>query len=245
MTSIDTALLYLLILLPFVMLILMIVLWGRVKNSKKLNGEMLELLTTSDINLGSLERELQEARAGRHDYKNHLVTLRGLIATDETAEALSYIETLISENSGGRGSISCGNAIINSILNAKAQEMKEKNIRFKNDSAVPRRLNLQPSQLTMILSNLLDNAIAAAERCSFSYIDLQLKHSKGNLVIMIKNPYEGEIIKDGANYLTTKKDTQNHGIGLKSVLQSVNRLNGTVEIEHDGGVFTVFVMVPA
>ncbi len=221
------------------------ILIDKYSKTKELNKKMLDQLVTSDMQYSSLERELQEARAGRHDYKNHLKALKGLIAIDENDEAQRYLDNLIEENSDKRGAISCGNSIVNSILNTKAQEMQEKNILFKNDSVLPRRLNLQPSHITLILSNLLDNAITASTACPFSYVDLQLKHSKGNLVIMIKNPYVGKLVKNGNSYNTTKPDKHNHGIGLRSVIQTVNRLTGTIDIEHDSGIFSVFVMVPA
>ncbi len=217
----------------------------RIKRQREENARVQETISKNDEHFSELERELQNAKAGRHDYKNHLTTIRGLIEDGNNDEAIIYIEKLIDENSREKGTISCGNAVANSILNAKAKEMQEKDIVFKTDATLPRRLNLQPTQLTVILSNLLDNAIEAAEKCSFGYVDLQLKHSKGNLIIMIKNPYNGSVKKKGDDYLTTKNDAENHGYGLKIVTDTVKRYGGTAEILHENGVFSVFIMVNA
>ncbi len=235
----------LLIVIIILLNITIICLAAGLKRQKTKNAEQQDIISKHDCHLSELERELQKARAGRHDYKNHLASLRGLLAKNEVDEAVLYIENLIEENSKEKGAISCGNAVVNSILNAKAIRMKECNIIFKVDATLPRRLNLQPSQLTAIIANLLDNAITAAEVCEFGYVDLQLKHSKGNLVLLIKNPYEGELIKKGDDYITTKNDKKNHGIGLKTVLSTVERLGGSCEIEQQNGVFSVFIMVNA
>ncbi len=208
------------------------------------NKDISEQLLQQETQLGQLERELQSAKAGRHDIKNHLVTLRGLIQSDDGAQAIEYVNEMIKDNTSN-GGISCGNAVVNSILGAKAEIMKHSNIAFNLDAMLPRRLNLQPTQLTTIISNLLDNAITAAGECELGYVDLQLKHSKGNLIIMVKNPFKGELAKENDVYLTTKKDKQNHGIGLKTVTTTVNRLGGSCDIEQENGVFSVFIMVAA
>ncbi len=192
--------------------------------------------------LDTLERELQEARRGRHDLKNHLLTTIELINRGEEQQASEYLQQLIDESE--HRVVGCGNAVIDSIIKAKTEEMKRQDIIFKLSSTLPRRLELSPSQITCILANLLDNAITAAARCEFKYIDLKMNYSKGNLIIMIKNPFVGEVIKKNDRFLTTKEDKDEHGIGLMSVQRAVERRGGRVEIESENNIFSVFVMVP-
>ncbi len=233
------ALIFLAVLLLFAVIVLAV----KLKSSQKKLVQYKDQLEKIDAHFGALERELQQAREGRHDYKNHLVTINGLVCADEKDQACDYIEKLIEVNSKGSGAINCGNAVVGSILNAKSQVMVEKGITFKTDVTLPRRLDLSPSQLTAILSNLLDNAIAAAEQCNFGYVDLQLRHSKGNVVLLLKNPYEGEICKTGEDFVTSKPDSNQHGIGLKTVKSTVARMGGNCEIEYGDGIFSVFIMV--
>jgi sensor histidine kinase regulating citrate/malate metabolism len=44
--------------------------------------------------------------------------------------------------------------------------------------------------------------------------------------------------------LTLKDDEKNHGIGLKSVEEAVNRNNGHIKIHYDDKEFKVTVILP-
>ncbi len=213
---------------------------------KKINGLNNTVKTNAyelERQLSELEAELNLAKAGRHDYKNHLITLGGLIEQDKKSDALIYIKELASQNSK-RSKIATGNAVADSILNAKAQQMHAENIKFTLDANLPLRLNIQAPSLTAILANLLDNAAQAAKQCKNGYVDLKMKYTKSNFIIIIKNPYEGEIVTNAQKISTTKQDKKNHGFGLDIVQLTVKRLRGTCEIEHDDNIFSVSVIIP-
>ncbi len=218
-----------------------VTLYTKLQNEKKASVMRIE---HDESEFLKLERDLQAARSGRHDLKNHLLTIKGLVEQVETQQAVEYLDQLI-ESSNRKQSVSCGNAVVDSILREKANVMKSQDIIFRLESSLPRRLNLNSSQMTGILANLLDNAITAAAACEFRYVDLKLNHSKGSLVMMIKNPYVGEVLKKGERYLSTKTDGAEHGIGLQTVQKTIERLGGSCEIEHENNVFSVFVMVSA
>ncbi len=215
-------------------------------SNKKIDALKIELKNQNveyEKNLQIIERDLNTAKSIRHDYKNHLITLSGLIEQGEKEDALSYIKNIIKQK-GKENKISSGNAVVDSILNAKYADMQKHNVNFILDANLPLRLNIQAPSLTTILSNLLDNAIYAAQKCENSYVDLKLKYTKSNFIIMIKNPYEDEIIKKSNKFHTTKKDKKNHGFGIESVRLTVKRLRGTCEIEHSDNVFNVCIIIP-
>ncbi len=209
---------------------------------RRLKHSLKEQQASYAEQFASLERELQGARSGRHDLKNHLTTVVELIKDEQGEQATEYLRAMIMERE--RRAVGCGNAVADSIIRTKREEMEKREIIFRLTSTLPRRLALTPSQLTTILANLLDNAITAATGCDFRYVDLKMNYNKGNLVILIKNPFSGEVVKKGDRYLSTKENPTEHGIGLSSVQRTVERLGGRVEIEDQNNVFTVFVMVP-
>lgn len=67
-----------------------------------------------------------------------------------------------------------------------------------------------------------------------------MRYSKGILFIKVSNPYK-TIIKEKGNIITTKEDKINHGFGLTSVGEVVEKYNGTVKIETDENIFTITV----
>lgn len=78
------------------------------------------------------------------------------------------------------------------------------------------------------------------------YITLDIFYVKEMLQICISNSYHISRRKDSSGrYLTTKKDTLHHGIGLVSVEQAVSCYNGELTAEETGTEFRVSVVMYA
>lgn len=97
--------------------------------------------------------------------------------------------------------------------------------------------------LNVVIGNLLDNAILAASQTQEKWLSVVLNYEKGILFIQVQNSYQ-TVKKDmDGNYLTTKQETQNHGIGLKNVRRIVNQNHGTMQITDSDHIFDVKVML--
>lgn len=78
------------------------------------------------------------------------------------------------------------------------------------------------------------------------YISLEISYVKELLQICIRNSYHGIPRKDkSGRYITTKKDTLHHGIGLSSVEQAVSCYHGELAAEETGTEFRVSVVMYA
>ena len=64
-----------------------------------------------------------------------------------------------------------------------------------------------------------------------------------NLYVEIKNPYTGLRIKKEQEYITTKQDIRSHGWGLQIIREIVERYHGEMEINGDGNVFSVKMLL--
>jgi hypothetical protein CLOSPO_01726 len=96
--------------------------------------------------------------------------------------------------------------------------------------------------ITVILGNLLDNALRAIkevnEHGEESMLHLNLNYTKGRLILRIENSYLNVNLVQG-NFLTTKKDKKGHGLGLESVKEVLSKYDGVLQITCDKGVFIV------
>lgn len=130
----------------------------------------------------------------------------------------------------------CENEIINVILTLKLKEMTEKGITGNYDieptiSDVP----LRDSELSSVLSNLIDNAIRAADGCyreKSVFVTIHKKH--GFLIIKTENS-SNDTVEDSEDICTTKEDSKNHGYGLKIIKETVKRHGGNFGIGNDRG----------
>ena len=131
----------------------------------------------------SEEREIQKARA--HDYLNHMNTLLGLAEQNKNAEEIKYLKEQIGLESDSIDIIDTGDAVINAVLNFKYREAKKKGIIMPLMIDNLSDLNISESDIVTILSNILDNAIEATEKCDTKKIVLQISKQEQDGVLFI------------------------------------------------------------
>ena len=185
--------------------------------------------------------ETQEASNKlRHDMKNHLRALYSDIKKGDISEAQKYISDIVDAYETGTEIIHTGYSAIDGLVNFKLQTAKQNGIRVQADVSLPLGLNLSSFDLTVILGNLLDNALQAVSLVpEKGFIDLAIRYSKGMLLIRVSNPFKTAIKTENGKIVTTKADKKNHGYGLRSVDEAVAKYHGTIKIEADENIFTI------
>ncbi len=131
-----------------------------------------------------------------------------------------------------------GNSEIDSLINYKMDLAEKHNINSEVYLAIPHKLNINPFDLSIVIGNLLDNAIEAALKSENKFINISVELDRNVLYISISNSYDGKL-KLTNNKLETTKDNENHGVGISSVQKSIEKYNGTMNIHYDGQVFYV------
>lgn len=202
------------------------------------------------LNRHAQEREAYDAemRRLRHDMKNHMSSLLGMLQGDGAGQAEEYVRGMLKGAAECRpGDVSrTGNAIVDSIVNHKCGAARSEGTAFEANVFLPAELPFLGGHLTIVFGNLLDNALEACreveegKRC----VTLDATYEKEVLMVVVTNPYRGERRKNRAGkYVTTKKDRKSHGLGLSSVEQAAGAYRGQVEAEGRGGVFRVSVVM--
>lgn len=111
---------------------------------------------------------------------------------------------------------------------------------------LPEKLNVNDTELCALLSNALENAIAAAsqiedEKLRKVYIHAIINGDK--LVISTENAYAGVIVMDG-DLPKSEQSDPGHGYGIKSMISIVERHGGLYSMETEGGVFILQLLLP-
>lgn len=140
-----------------------------------------------------------------------------------------------------------GNSIVDMLLHYKVNLMKKYGITLESHIEIPDDVDVDDTDLCVIVGNSLDNAIEAVkglQKKEMKIISCDIIYRKGALVIRIENMYDGERKKDSkGNYISTKKDDANHGIGLYSVKKIVEKYNGLLTICEDENRFLVQIFM--
>lgn len=183
-----------------------------------------------------------ELRRMRHDMKNHLSGILGMVNVGQVKEAGEYIQKMLDDGIGNKvDEIShTGNIVVDSLVNHKYALAQKDGIRFEARVFIPSVLPFHGGHLAIIFGNLLENALEACRKLPQEqrYIMLEATYVKEMLQICIKNSSPKNFKKDSSGrYLTTKEDTGWHGIGLVSVEQALADYDGELFTEYEDGEF--------
>ena len=188
-----------------------------------------------------LRREETQVRTLRHDLRNHLTALRGLVELGEDGKALQYIDQLADSSALRGGKRLCENDAANAVLSAKAEAMGRAGLTADFSVSLPRELPLADADLCALLGNALDNAMEAAQGAEDKTVALRCRTEKGLFMLRVENAYAGELSPDLS---TTKADKAAHGFGLAGMREIAERLGGSLETRADGGRFQLVVCLP-
>lgn len=193
-----------------------------------------------------VENMYRTMRGWRHDYHNHIQTMKAYLQMNKIEELEQYLNNLDKDLTTVDTVIKTGNVMVDAILNSKISLAKSKDINVNAKAIVPKELKILEIDLCVIIGNLLDNAIEACMKLDNPYdrfIRVYVDIFKEQLYISVQNSNGGKIKKIGKTYYTTK-ESNSHGFGIIRVDNIVNKYNGYINRQNEEGVFATEVMLP-
>lgn len=191
------------------------------------------------------EKEIMwtEFRNAKHDMKQHFITLIKYLEENDNVSAKKYLKEIIGDNRLQEIGISkSDNIIVDAIVNAKFAVANKWNINFNSQINVPIQLPFENGDISILLGNILDNAIEACIKVPSEQrkVELVIRYENNMLLIVCRNNYNGQLIKGKEGELRTdKRDSQNHGIGLRSIKKIATKYHGSVVYDSVETIFTL------
>ena len=186
--------------------------------------------------------EVQRKRA--HEYKNQIMCMEALLQKKEYAELEKYITEIGGKLTDADSNINTNNTLIDAIINTKYREMEEQGILRVMKFNEMADLWMDDEDVVVILSNLLNNAIEACEKCEEKTVKMKLMKESDDIIISVRNTYNGEIVMKGDEIQTSKNDKAEHGLGIKNVIEAVEKYGGSYSINHDDKEFAFSICIP-
>lgn len=191
--------------------------------------------------LNDLKELSLEMRKIRHDMTKYLDITSNLIFSGKSEEALRYLEKIQTEKIDHTfHPITTSSDVINALLNTKFSYCKKHGIDFVYQITA-NVSTFSEMDLSVLLGNLLDNAIEAAEKCEQPFVKITICESKAYLVVIVTNSIAASVLKENPNFKTTKKDQLHHGLGLLTVKDIVAKYDGIFNIGEEGSSLFVDV----
>lgn len=192
---------------------------------------------------------LKSINSQRHDFNNHINCLYGLLKLEKEKEAQEYIERLVDEINEFNIVVDAGNPVLTALLNTKLMIAQKDKIYMEVDVDLPEKMNIESIDLSIIIGNLLDNALEACkgEDLVYKYIEVDMNIRNNNLIIKVCNSKSSgvkvDLCNDKGNF-TSKEDSANHGFGLNNIRQAVEKYDGIVKFEDNGECFISNIAIP-
>ena len=164
-------------------------------------------------------RGLYEAqRKATHDFRAKLEVLGQLLRNQDYDAAGKYLESVSGRQSDRMVLVDCHHPILNALFNTKAETAARKQIEIRFSVNDLSSLPFDQADLTVLLANLLDNAIEACEKCSGPRSIEVRALKEDDLFFSVRNTSLPVVIQDG-HIPTTKPDPRLHGFGLHRPLR--------------------------
>ena len=212
------------------------------KIDQKIAAYQHELTETHYREIDNMYRKI---RGWRHDYRNHIQTMKAYAASENWDAIRRYLDLLDDDLTTVDTVIKTGNPMTDAILNSKISLANSRNVKVIADACIPVKLNLSEIDLCCIIGNLFDNAIEACmklpedQRVIRLYMDLR----NTQLYISITNFTAGKKMKkEGKLFRSTKGE--GHGFGLVRIDTIVERLDGYISRNSEDGAFTTEILLP-
>ncbi len=209
---------------------------------KQIASYQQELIETHYREVDNMYRQI---RGWRHDYRNHIQTMKAYAAAEDWDAIRRYLDLLDKDLTTVDTVIKTGNPMADAILNSKISLAKAKGIRVVADAHIPYKLKSSEIDLCCIIGNLFDNAIEASEKLPEEQrvIRVYMDMKGTQLYISFTNFTAGKKLKKvGKVFRSTKGE--GHGFGLVRIDAIVDRLDGYISRNSEDGAFTTEILLP-
>lgn len=212
---------------------------------KKTYLKILELQTEQSAkHLDEVRSIHKEMRGYKHDFHHHLQFLKTQIESGDYDRALAYIKELDHQLTHVDTLLKTGNVALDAILSGKIAKAKEQGIIITIKANVADKLTISDVSLSIIVGNLLDNAIESClQSSSKPFINLYISMKGKMLYFHMMNSANEKKIKQGRLFRSNKNGL--HGFGLSRVMAIIEENGGWCKFNSEDGAFTSELLIPA
>ena len=214
----------------------------------KSNAEILAIHSKSLLDALNTKKENDEKiKIMRHDLKNHMIAIRHLIESESKDQAIDYINKLTNEYTQSKVQIETGHPLLNSVISQKMFIAESNNIQVSLSVNFTMLTTLSDLDICIIFGNLLDNAIESCLKCQEDrYIHILSSYKDSKFVMKIENSYIGDYSTNNNIAISTKKNKDYHGYGIKNVNATLEKYHGIMNIfpDNKNNKFITTLMIP-
>lgn len=202
----------------------------------------------SEISLAAQEERIAETREQytkmqtlRHDMRHYLTAAAGLLSEGKAEAARTYIENVLNEQVNRTVvGVDTHNEVVDAVIDHRIAVCRQQGIEMKcmidADSWI-----VTDTDMSVLLSNLLDNAIHGCKGVADAEIELIIGNRKAFTYIVVKNSIASSVLEKNPKLQTDKEDQKAHGFGILSIRRIAEKYRGSVEFREEKNRFVAEV----
>ena len=171
------------------------------------------------IYIAEAQMRYERTKGFRHDIKNHLSVLGGLLNSERWEEGKAYLQKLEKAS------------VVDILLGEKLGMAKAKGIATKLSLILPKPCGIDDLDLCVIFANALDNAIEACQSVN------------GEKSIQITGERQGDFYRLTIKNTCLDEPLPPAGIGLSNIRAIAEKYYGAMLIEKEGDCFSLHVLL--
>lgn len=218
----------------------------RVKEENQKMQTEQEYLKLAAGNMSERLKLMEEVSAqnslAAHDRRHFNNMILELLEKGENHEVIALLKKQ-NQTAPRISKVYCENPVVNAAVCHYAKLAEQSGVPIVIELDIPRDLQEDALELSMVVSNLLENAIVACLKQSGSkplYINFICRNI-GRLLLEMENPCTEDTALDENGYPVTHE--QGHGLGSKSVIAFAKKYDGELIYSIENGVFRVRLLV--
>ena len=204
-------------------------------------------LSLQSLQLENLQKQIKATRQARHDLRHHITVMDSYLAAGEYDRLRDYLKSYKKSLPDDSGQALCGNYAVNTLLQFFRQRAGQSNIEFSVEAELPEQAGVPDHIMSVLLGNLLENAVEACMRRSAgqTWIRVKIRKISDAVFFQVENTCDEAPVRleDGAYVSSKRNGDKTAGIGLESVGNIAEQYDGMMETEYSGGCFRVSVIL--
>lgn len=211
------------------------------ERDKQLLSIQVSALANQSVKISASEEKM---RVLRHDMHHHFHIINEHLLKGNIEDAQNSIGYCEEELRKSIIKQYCKNRTINAALSYYIELAKENYINIETSIEIPEIINLNSSELAVVFSNALENAINAClsiEDESKRQIILKSKYTQKYVIINISNSCLNEVKFDKNSIPVT--GAPGHGIGIRSIMAFANKNDAFLDFSQVDDIFTFQLLI--
>ena len=183
------------------------------------------------VYIAEAQMRYEQTKIFRHDIKNHLSVLDGLLSSGQSEEGRRYLKKLEAASASLSFPYQTGNPVVDILLSEKLGLAKTNGIAAEVSLILPKSLEIDDFDLCVIFANALDNAIHACQSV------------KEKPFIRIIGQRQGDFYMLEFENTCSDEPLPPAGTGLSSIKAVTEKYHGAMLVEKEKHLFSLNVLL--